>query len=253
MVIYDNNLVLSEDAVLSASAGSILFPPENLREPHLAKFTRITGAGYIQVDFSTAKEMDSVIIAGVNPFSEGGANFSVATFSASDDGFATSTNVTAISKQNNEAHLFCMFDAPISAKSFRIAFSGTGAKDIGALYLGKRYDAISMTAQSQSIEYKWTTTITTSKSGQAFGSNTLGYDYLQLKVPLYQYSESDMITLATMAQKKRNVTPVFVKLWKNNSIVRLIYARIDGDTMSVGRTSNVNKPFKGDIQFAETF
>lgn len=253
MVIFDNNLVLSEDAVISASSENVLFPLSNLLQPYLAQFTRISGAGYIQVDFSTVKEIDSVIIAGVNPFSEGGANFGVVTFSASDDGFATSTNVTAIPKQDNEAHLFCMFDAPVSAKSFRIAFTGAGSKDVGSLYLGKRYDAISMTAQSQSIDYKWSTTVTVSKSGQSFGSNDLGYDYLQLKIPLYQYSESDMITLATMAQKHRNVTPLFVKLWKNNSTVRLIYARIDGDTMSIGRTSNVKKPFKGDIQFVETF
>lgn len=260
MIWYIENIIGMQGVTVSSPSSSTRAPLSNLYKSRLCEFTRLTsGDQYIQIDCPSSKQIDSVVIGGVNPVEYGGINFDEAVFQASNDNFSSILFESNIIREDREIHLFKMFDEPITAKSFRICTSGSGNKDIGRLFIGMK-DKLPSMDPSQEITPNFTGSTVISGSGQSYSPGAdddddeeLNYIYLTIKFSLPRFNIPQMQRIMDILYKMRNVKPFFVKTWNKGKEIRMIYGKLEGDASPFGRTTSGQRPFKNEFTIREVF
>jgi hypothetical protein len=240
-----DNIIDDRDVTIASSSEMIKFPLSNLYADQLSKFTRLSqGSQYIQISAASPKTIDSIALAGIN--------FVSVVFQASNDGFITTVFSQTITISDREKVLFALWDNPITALSFRILFSGSGVKDIGKLFVGKRDMMPGMDA-TQELTAHFTNKVEKSLSGQVYGNLDDGYSYLTIKVQFPRYNIAYKHRIMEILSKIRNVKTIFVKVWNKGTEERMVYCRQAEDAVLIGRSGSQGRPFKNDVTFEECF
>lgn len=246
MIIFSDNILKNDGAIITASSEFSSRPLSNLLIDRLTETTKI-GAGlqYIQVSLPVAVSVDYIALAG--------ASFSNATIQLSNDGFSSVDEEFAVTDetQNSEKlkrKLLGYFN-PINAKDIRLVVDGTSAKTIGSLSIGKSYLLPGMD-MSQKINLSTTRKKTRSQSGQKYKSE--GYEHYGYEVSFPYLTVSESIVLRNFWEKHLNQESFFSIVWNDlKEVMPMLYGSIEQEAFTLERSDSKIMPFKAKFIIGE--
>lgn len=244
------NILDDEDTIITASNSSATMPLSNLLDDKLIKYARIAdGAQYIQVS-GGSKTVDAMAVAGWG--------FSSVVFQASNTtDFSTLLCNVTLSDLHTQSDTKCGFlhvwlSAPITAKYFRVVFSGENKKSIGKISIGtmKRFPWMdSKQKLSQVSTYKRTR----SAGGHLFAGN-VGYNARTVEMSFPEYNDAGFALFADLWGTCKNTKPFFSVIWdEKQDVSPLLYGALDQDSLDQEATGNPLLPFSTKIKQTECF
>ena len=246
-----DNILDDEDAALSASSVTATAPLSNLLDDKLIKYARIgDGAQYIQVTSGSAKTVDAAAIAGWG--------FTSVVFQASNVAdFSTLVANVTLSDLYTQPDTKCGFlyawlSAPVSAKYFRVVFSGANKKSIGKISIGVM-EQFPWMESKQKLSKVSTVKRTRGVGGQLYSGN-IGYNARTVEVTFPEYDDAGYKLFDRLWQTCRNTKPFFSVLWdEKQDVAPLLYAALEQDSIDQEATGNKALPFTTKVKLQECF
>lgn len=242
MIVFYDNLIESDGAILSVSSEYTQLPVSNLLSDRLVEFTRLpSGNQHVLLDLPDEKQIDAVVMAG--------CNFTAATVQFSDDGFA-SVKEEHVMSDASEGKLIARFST-VSATNVRVVLSGPGSKNIGKLFIGRTLQMPGM-EPAQNIDYSTTRKLALSLSGQAFPGS--GYEFKAYEVSFPRITLEQADSILAFWGTVTNQRSFFSYLWGNkDEYLPLFYGVLNQDKLKIERSGYRNKPFKIKLAVMEVF
>lgn len=245
------NILDDEDVTLSATSVTANNPLSNLLDDMLVKYARIgDGSQYIQVSCGASKTIDAMAIAGWG--------FSSVVFQASNTvDFSTliaNQTVTNLSVQPDTkcGFLNSWLSAPITAKYFRIVFSGENKKSVGKISVGIM-EKFPWMESKQKIGKISTVKRSRSQGGHLYAGNT-GYNARFVEISFPEYNDDGFKLFDLLWQTCKNTRAFFCIVWtQKQDILPILYGSIDQDGIDQDATGIVSFPFTTKIRVMERF
>ena len=245
------NVIEDSDVLLSSSAESSVQPLVNLADDRLIKYARIGGGEqYIQAVCGTPKTIDSMAIAGWG--------FSSVVFQASNDAdfstlLADETVANLYAQPDTKcAFLYAWLSAPVTAKYFRVVFSGENKKSIGKIMIGTMTRFPWMESK-QKLSKVSTVKRTRSAGGQLYAGNS-GYISRTNEISFPDFNDSGYALFDDLWQAVHNTRPFFSVVWDEKQTVSpILYGALDQDGIDFDATGNPTLPFSTKLKITECF
>ena len=245
------NILEDEDVTLSASSSYSTMPLANILDDKLVKYARIgDGSQYIQATCGSAKSIDAVAIAGWG--------FSSVVFQASNmSNFSTLlVNETLSDVYTNPdtkcGYAFAWLSAAVSAKYFRIVFSGESKKSVGKIMIGTM-KAFPWMESKQKLSKVTTVKSSRSAGGQLYPGN-VGYNARQVEVTFPEYDDAGFALFDDLWQTVKNTRPFFSVIWDDRqNISPVLYGSLDQERIDQAATGIPSLPFSTKLNITECF
>lgn len=244
------NILDDADVTLSASSEMAQYPVKNLLDDKLCLFTRAPkGTNYIQVISAGAKTVDSVVVAGTNASS--------AVLQISNDNFSTILQSVDIELINTHPftgdNMLHAYFGPVTAKDFRVVFSGDTLKNVGKIFVGPMTVFPYMDAK-QEFGNESTKEDSRSLAGCSYPGDT-GYTARYYNVSFPEYSDDDVLLFNdlwnTCGEYKK---PFFSVVWDDRQrILPMLYGKLEQKGIVHKRTEYKTKPNTTELKIMECF
>lgn len=245
------NVLEDSDVALSASAETSVMPLSNIFDDRLVKYARIgDGAQYFQATCGASKTIDAMAIAGWG--------FSSVVFQASNvANFSTLVANVSVSNLFTQpdtkcAFLYAWLSAPITAKYFRVVFSGENKKSIGKIMIGTMTRFPWMESK-QKLSKVSTVKRARSAGGQLYAGNS-GYIARTNEIFFPDFNDAGYALFDDLWQTVHNTRPFFSVVWDEKQTVSpILYGALDQDGIDFEATGNPSLPFSTKLKITECF
>lgn len=248
MIIHYNNLLDRADCGMSSAMEHTRYPLSNLLDDKLCKFTKLkAGTASINFTFGESVTADSFGVAGYNDTSF----LLEASNSATFDTLLLSKTITA-NIINGVYHPTTVYFDQVSARYWRVTFTGSNVHRIGKIYLGQCYKFVGMEAKQQSIDLNINDTTTVNDTGQVYTQSN--YIHQTCKIQTTSITHEQRLEIDMFVRSVGKHKAVFVLIWnKIQGFIPALYGIIDQDKVTYSRSDSTNKPFKTELSFREIF
>lgn len=245
------NILEDEDVTFSATSEIATMPLKNILDDKLIKYARIgDGIQHFQATCGNAKTIDAMAIAGWG--------FDSVTFQASNNTDFSSlvANVTLsdifVQPDTGCGFLYAWLPAMITAKYFRIGFTGSNKKSIGKISVGVMTRFPWMESK-QKLGKVTTNKATRSAGGHLYAGND-GYNARYVEMNFPEYNDAGFKLFDSLWQACKNTKPFFSVVWdQKQDVSPILYGVLDQESLDQDATGIKSMPFTTKIRVKECF